>query len=1022
MADQAGKGVSGNFADLVAAVTESSATSIKSALLGTLRVTTDHTREEAVWLLLTRSLVHALNVVSDEFRVMDMEGDFLEDDEFDLPGFIVDSLEEVIVVEAELVTAPGSLGWVLRCADDLQRRLESAGTISRIAAWASARLSFVFARSVREELLDASSFYAKVLSETAVDDAVVHSMQWDSHHDSIWLEAGDMVFNTTVPLKDIYISPRARLMYAFADLHPSGWPSPLAAAPMFGVLEQEAKFEVYPLHSALHDWVDNTRDGGGMWIVCGDPGCGKSSFATMFAKECVERGRKTLLLRLVDLPKYTGEEYIRDIVDTQLRQWNAFSSSPFEKKRDSAPFVVILDGLDELTGPMDGAEDLAATFMSGVLQLVKNQRKADCPVHVIVTGRTMLFSGAGFVSSREGKCPLVMLPYIVEEEEDVEFYNPLDIIKAATLNQVEQEEWGDFVHRKGWLSSPSYLEEDEIDEEGEVDDAEEKRWLAYFDGLGVGELARRLIEHVELTRRDDRERWWIKWGELTGSGHEEVPFVIIANDELSQISMEPLLNLLVAFIYENRPISIFESLTANHLYKEVFDDFYERQERKEDDYFLKICPTRESFDALLEEVACVGWKNGNERRVAMKHLSEGNKSKLESLSREDIGISRVLLLFYFARSIHEDQECIEFTHKTFAEYLVAKAMVREVEAIHEAFNAGWNNSEADIKPRMLVRWADFFGGMEMTLVIHTFFVNEVDYLAGNDFDRELISMKDQRRLLANRKNKPVDEWHQTLTTLFQYAVESGIPMDLCGGGGSRPSFEEERHRSRCAAVNLLAACSACAGAAESQTFIDVGDKPALLADWLRRHAGAVRAEVDGADAGVVMSSSRLVGHSCTRMNFSQQDFTGSDFMFMDVSDSLFEKSILAGANLDFVTAVDAWFRDAVLQYASALGAQLDSAKLHNVQAVVARFNGACLNDAVCQGANFSGSSFRDAEFVNAKCMSVNFSKCDLTAADFRGANLTNADFSGAILDGAQFKGAIFKNTTFDEGVMETLDV
>ncbi|MFM7580127.1 MAG: hypothetical protein ACKO5Q_24735, partial [Microcystaceae cyanobacterium] len=63
---------------------------------------------------------------------------------------------------------------------------------------------------------------------------------------------------------------------------------------------QEKQYErvVMDLHSAIRDWLQQEDKRDGLRIICGGPGCGKSSFTKMLAAELAERGDRVLWIPL----------------------------------------------------------------------------------------------------------------------------------------------------------------------------------------------------------------------------------------------------------------------------------------------------------------------------------------------------------------------------------------------------------------------------------------------------------------------------------------------------------------------------------------------------------------------------------------------------------------------------------------------------------------------------------------------------------------------------------------------------
>src|SRR5262249_19124429 len=117
----------------------------------------------------------------------------------------------------------------------------------------------------------------------------------------------------------------------------------------------------------------------------------------------------------------------------------------------------------------------------------------------------------------------------------------------------------------------------------------------------------------------------------------------------------------------------------------------------------------------------------------------------------------------------------------------------------------------------------------------------------------------------------------------------------------------------------------------------------------------------------------------------QSDFTKGNFKKINGNGSIWEGSILNGADFTRSRLARAQFSDGSLR-----GTTLDRADLSK-----AVFDDACLLGAV---------------LTNANLLQASFDRADLTQANFQGSNLYEAGFWDTVVDRTNFHGANLKGT------------
>lgn len=108
-----------------------------------------------------------------------------------------------------------------------------------------------------------------------------------------------------------------------------------------------------------------------------------------------------------------------------------------------------------------------------------------------------------------------------------------------------------------------------------------------------------------LLSEDQRDLWWQKYGDLTGSGYSCIPD-LLKRGEIGEVTAQPLLNYLVALSYRRGGLTLDEKTNLNSIYGDLVRAVYERE------WAPHVHPavgnlTEDTFIRLLEEVALAVW-------------------------------------------------------------------------------------------------------------------------------------------------------------------------------------------------------------------------------------------------------------------------------------------------------------------------------------------------------------------------------------------------------------------------------
>ncbi len=459
---------------------------------------------------------------------------------------------------------------------------------------------------------------------------------------------------------------------------------------------------------------------------------------------------------------------------------------------------------------------------------------------------------------------------------------------------------------------------------------------------------KKYIDDRDLLSDDGRQLWWQKYGQEKGKDYSSGLPQEIDRDSLFDITVQPLLNYLVALAYDEGRLEFTEQTNLNEIYQDllygVYDRAYERRGEKQ--YLLKEALEqagigKEDFSDLIEEIALACWHDDGRTATVKEiekfcqnsnsHLQKSLKDLQEALKGDsETSILCLLTTFYFRKSEfwRDTEDTFEFTHKSFSEYLTAKRIVREVETIYAKLSV--TNSDFDDRDALQC-WAKICGPSVMERNVFNFIVNEV-------------------------KLQPIEtvrKWQTMLCRLIESAVSEGMPMEKL----ELPTFKIMMDRSRNAEESLLAVLNACARSTREVSQVNWPSRDAL-GTWIGRLQG------QRIDANNVLALDCL----------SFLNLQGCILDLKDLYSANLVRADLGGANL----------REANLGRADLERADLERADLERADLERANLGRAYLGGANLEGANLRGANLRGANLLGANLL---------------GAELDRANLKGTILEG-----------------------
>jgi hypothetical protein len=221
-------------------------------------------------------------------------------------------------------------------------------------------------------------------------------------------------------------------------------------------------------------------------VICGGPGCGKSSFTKIWAAQLAESSPIPVLF--IPLHQFECEADLVDAIGTFIRTDpdGLLPPNPLSGESAEQRLLLIFDGLDELAMQGKVGTEAAQQFVREVQRQLDRFNQRELRLQVLLSGRDLAVQVNRNELRKEGQI-LHVLPYFVAQDERA----------------------------------------------------------AYEDTQ-------------KLLATDLRNRWWQNYGVVSGRGYTAIP-TELAQDSLSDITAQPLLNYLVALSYIRGELNISDN-------------------------------------------------------------------------------------------------------------------------------------------------------------------------------------------------------------------------------------------------------------------------------------------------------------------------------------------------------------------------------------------------------------------------------------------------------------------------------
>ena len=412
-----------------------------------------------------------------------------------------------------------------------------------------------------------------------------------------------------------------------------------------GKAEQKDRREVVHLTDDILAWLRGKRGKGRLRLISGGPGSGKSSVMKALAAELTENGNKgqPVDVLLFPLQRFQWRSGIIESVATTLNTYeDQMRHNPLQQEhlRDrQTPLLLIFDGLDELATTSEVSEAISATFLRELSSTLRSLEKR--PVWSIVTGRDAIFGNIeGPTSTLPGE-QFHLLPYHVRVRGRHALY-------------------------REYYHDPNKLL-----------------------------LTDKRIEAFRLFTK------------AKGTPSEEIPKAY-ENNDLHDVSSQPLLNY---FLLTSGPDEIADDNLAR-IYSRLFKRLHDRNRnidnRSQDAGKPGAGLSQDIFDKVFEAMAVAAWRTGGTRAANWEEvLTEVEREdsyllptdkKLRDVFDSQMQESGAQKPFRLAAAFfmrNQQATGVEFTHKSFADYLYARRLVKALAAMAIRINLNARSRAGD---------------------------------------------------------------------------------------------------------------------------------------------------------------------------------------------------------------------------------------------------------------------------------------------------------------------------------------
>ena len=643
------------------------------------------------------------------------------------------------------------------------------------------------------------------------------------------------------------------------------------------------------LQATLETWLDERNGRDSLRVVTGGPGSGKSSSALWFARDAALLGSVNVFVvplqgMEVDRPV---DEIVADYRNLAAADHTMLDDSPIHwLQEDPKPLLLVFDGLDEVARPDGAGLEVTKTFLR------------------TLESRLSLANGGKALGQARLMALVLGRPQAAEEAaKAMGGLADKALLHVAPLCPLDESVFTKGSQRSVTIHDPSNL-------------AGEDFRAAFY------ERYRPFDQHCD------------------GDGTPEA----LRDDHFVEMTVEPLLlYLLIVSGYAGKNWALAKD-NRNRVYQQIFSDIHQRDLKRPGHHPAKIgIDKKEDFFLLMECLGLAAWQGGgrsgsDEDFAAFRDRIYITKRGGRFKDKKSADLKNVAVQT-FAHRGDGDKPGYAFIHKSFGEYLTARALIEAGDAWLERHEGEPEDFAKD--------WLQPAGGAWITFEIMDFMIAEA-------------------RLRLERR-EDAESRLRALTAIASYTLAHGFPAhgELLIADKGVADWRRREVFQRNAELGLYALIHAWA---EAGYPIDVNDDGTVVRDWEPGIIEVAWPEKPVRPAAAMFERLRdqwAVG-SYKIAVFARWNFSGQS---LEVTD-------LHGANLG--------------------GANLGGADLRRANLVGANLGKANLRRAILVGANLDGADLDRANLDGANLVGANLGKANLRRINIDSARLQFADLSEAV--------------------------
>lgn len=556
---------------------------------------------------------------------------------------------------------------------------------------------------------------------------------------------------------------------------------------------------------------------------------------------------------------------------------------------------------------------------------------------------------------------------------------------------------------------------------------------------GIERLMPKNLDRVEIQIMDDeiQQQWLKKWSNLVGENQtlEFQQFLQTKNcpEQVQQLSYEPLLLYLLAAMHRDSEISIdmfhdAKSTKAKILiYQKSLDWVLTKQRPPSLNQELAELETGDLRQILKQAGLCVIQAGGQVAPVAMIEERLQDHKSAQALiekarnSQNEHPLRQALATFYLKQATNGKTGCVEFTHKSFSEFLCAAKLKEYIEdwtqpgnrgrefnidikqmdeQIYDLLGYGGLTSEMVSYLMELLQESDDFRPVQLFQRLQDFYLR---WCNGEFIDAFTINFP---QLKAQQLQK-----HEMCFGQRQVDVFAGLNVMILLLELHRYGQEKDDLQSKLTFYPSGKARGALSWTDQLLCVINYSDS--IKRGNFNSLVGQFLGGADLSGANLSNADLSLVNLSCA--NLSDADLSGSNFSRADLSMANLSVANLSrmslsgancnGANFNGANLSGADLSTADFSRANLNGAYLSRANLSRANLSGVNLSGADLSRANLSGADLSGADLSGADLSNANLNRANLSRANLNRANLSDANLSNANLSGDNLSRANLSRA-----------------